>query len=55
MVIMQNEWQKAPADIQSYREIAMSVGHTPTPPVILTNVSCAATRSEAHERAMRYL
>ena len=25
MVIMQNEWQKAAADIQSYREIAISV------------------------------
>jgi alkanesulfonate monooxygenase SsuD/methylene tetrahydromethanopterin reductase-like flavin-dependent oxidoreductase (luciferase family) len=55
MVIMQNEWKKAAADIQSFREIAMSVGHTPTPPVILTNVSCAPTRAEAHERAMRYL
>lgn len=55
MVIMQNEWQKAAADIQSFREIAISVGHTPTPPVILTNVSCAASRAEAHERAMQYL
>jgi alkanesulfonate monooxygenase SsuD/methylene tetrahydromethanopterin reductase-like flavin-dependent oxidoreductase (luciferase family) len=55
MVIMQNEWKKAAADIQSFREIAISVGHTPTPPVILTNVSCAPTRAEAHERAMQYL
>src|SRR5689334_10802737 len=55
MVIMQNEWQKAAADIHSYREIAMSVGHTPTPPVILTNVSCAPTRAEATERAAQYL
>jgi alkanesulfonate monooxygenase SsuD/methylene tetrahydromethanopterin reductase-like flavin-dependent oxidoreductase (luciferase family) len=55
MVIMQNEWNKAAADIQSFREIAMSVGHTPTPPVILTNVSCAPSRAEAHERAMQYL
>lgn len=55
MVIMQNEWQKAAADIQSYREIAMSVGHTPTPPVILTNVSCAPTRAEAEERAGQFL
>jgi len=55
MVIMQNEWNKAAADIQSYREIAMSVGHTPTPPVILTNVSCAQSREEAEARATRYL
>jgi len=55
MVIMQNEWKKAAADIQSFRDIAISVGHTPTPPVILTNVSCAASRAEAHERAMQYL
>lgn len=55
MVIMQNEWQKAAADIQSYRDIAVSVGHTPTPPVILTNVSCAPTRAEAEERAAQYL
>ena len=51
LVIMQNEWQKAAADIQSYREIAISVGHKPTPPVILTNVSCAPTRAEASDVA----
>jgi len=55
MVIMQNEWKKAAADIESYRQIAIGVGHTPTPPVILTNVSCAPTRSEARERAMQFL
>ena len=55
MVIMQNEWSKAAADIQNYREMAMSVGHTPSPPIILTNVSCAETREEARERAMQYL
>ena len=55
MVIMQNEWQKAAADIQSFREIAMSVGHTPPPPIILTNVSCASSRAEAHERAIQFL
>ena len=31
MVIMQNEWTKAAADIQSYRDMAISVGHTPAP------------------------
>ena len=52
MVIMQNDWSKSAADIHSFREIAVSVGHTPSPPVILTNVSCAPTRAEAHGRAM---
>jgi alkanesulfonate monooxygenase SsuD/methylene tetrahydromethanopterin reductase-like flavin-dependent oxidoreductase (luciferase family) len=55
MVIMQNEWSKAAADIQSFRDIAISVGHTPRPPVILTNVSVAESRDEAHDRAMQYL
>ncbi len=55
MVIMQNEWTKAAADIHTYRDMAISVGHTPTPPVILTNVSCAESRDEAHERALQYL
>ena len=52
MVIMQNEWPKAAADIDQFREIAGAVGHVPPPPIILTNVSCAESRDEAHERAM---
>jgi alkanesulfonate monooxygenase SsuD/methylene tetrahydromethanopterin reductase-like flavin-dependent oxidoreductase (luciferase family) len=55
LVIMQNEWPKAAQDILRYRELAASVGHTPRPPIILTNVSCAESRAEAHERAARYL
>ena len=55
MVIMQNEWKRAAADIQKYREIAMAVGHTPPPPVILTNVSCAPSRAQAQDRAMQFL
>jgi alkanesulfonate monooxygenase SsuD/methylene tetrahydromethanopterin reductase-like flavin-dependent oxidoreductase (luciferase family) len=55
MVIMQNEWVKAAADIQSFRDIAMSVGHAPRPPVVLTNVSVSESRDEAHDRAMTYL
>ena len=51
----QNEWPKAAADIANFREIAAAVGHVPPPPIILTNVSCAQSRDEAHERAMRYL
>jgi alkanesulfonate monooxygenase SsuD/methylene tetrahydromethanopterin reductase-like flavin-dependent oxidoreductase (luciferase family) len=55
MVIMQNEWPKAAEDIERFRDIAATVGHTPPPPIILTNVSCAASRDEAHDRAMTYL
>ena len=55
LVVMQNEWPKAAEDIQRYREIASSVGHTPRPPIILTNISVAESRAEAHERAVKYL
>jgi alkanesulfonate monooxygenase SsuD/methylene tetrahydromethanopterin reductase-like flavin-dependent oxidoreductase (luciferase family) len=55
MVIMQNEWPKAAADIERFREIAVAVGHVPSPPIILTNVACAESRDEAHEMAMKYL
>jgi alkanesulfonate monooxygenase SsuD/methylene tetrahydromethanopterin reductase-like flavin-dependent oxidoreductase (luciferase family) len=55
LVIMQNEWAKAAQDIARYRELARSVGHTPRPPIILTNVSCAESREEAQERAGVYL
>jgi alkanesulfonate monooxygenase SsuD/methylene tetrahydromethanopterin reductase-like flavin-dependent oxidoreductase (luciferase family) len=55
LVVMQNEWPKAAEDIQRYREIATGVGHTPRPPIILTNVSVAESREEAQERAVQYL
>ena len=55
LVIMQNEWPKAAQDIHRYRELAAGVGHTPRPPIILTNVSCAESRAEAQERAAVYL
>ncbi|MCB1741730.1 MAG: LLM class flavin-dependent oxidoreductase, partial [Gammaproteobacteria bacterium] len=55
MVIMQNEWAKAAEDIKSFRAIANSVGHEPPPPIILTNVSCAPSREQAHERAAQFL
>ncbi|MCS5606291.1 MAG: LLM class flavin-dependent oxidoreductase [Alphaproteobacteria bacterium] len=55
MVIMQNEWTKAAKDIESFRTIARSVGHEPKPPLILTNVSVAESRSEAFERGEQYL
>ena len=55
LVVMQNEWPKAAENIVSYREIALSVGHNPPPPIILTNVSCAESRDEAQDRAMNWL
>src|ERR1700756_200376 len=54
LVVMQNEWPKAAEDIERYRQIASGVGHAPRPPIILTNVSCAESRSEAEERARIY-
>ena len=55
LMIMQNEWPMAAADIQRYREVAHSVGHTPRTPIILTNISVAESRAEAQERAVQYL
>jgi alkanesulfonate monooxygenase SsuD/methylene tetrahydromethanopterin reductase-like flavin-dependent oxidoreductase (luciferase family) len=55
LVVMQNEWPKAAEDIERYRQIAASVGHTPRPPIILTNISVAESRDEAQERAVKYL
>lgn len=55
LVVMQNEWAKAAESIDQYRHIATSVGHTPRPPIILTNISCAENRDEAQERAVKYL
>ncbi len=55
LVVMQNEWAKAAEDIHRYREITRSVGHTPRPPIVLTNVACAPTREEALGWARQYL
>src|ERR1700722_18253215 len=55
LVIMQNEWPKAAADIFRYRSVAAAEGFSPRPPMILTNVSCAESRAEAQERAMQWL
>jgi alkanesulfonate monooxygenase SsuD/methylene tetrahydromethanopterin reductase-like flavin-dependent oxidoreductase (luciferase family) len=54
-MVMQNEWAKASDDIARYRAIATAAGHTPRPPIILTNVCCADSRDEAQERAVKYL
>jgi alkanesulfonate monooxygenase SsuD/methylene tetrahydromethanopterin reductase-like flavin-dependent oxidoreductase (luciferase family) len=55
LIVMQNEWAKCAEDLERYRAVARSVGHTPRPPIILTNISVAESRDEARERALRYL
>jgi alkanesulfonate monooxygenase SsuD/methylene tetrahydromethanopterin reductase-like flavin-dependent oxidoreductase (luciferase family) len=55
LLIMQNEWSKCKADIDRFYGIAATAGYAPPRPIILTNVACAATRTEAHGRAFQYL
>jgi alkanesulfonate monooxygenase SsuD/methylene tetrahydromethanopterin reductase-like flavin-dependent oxidoreductase (luciferase family) len=55
LMIMQNEWSRAAADIARFHEIALATGHNPPPPIVLTNVCCAESRQEAHARANDYL
>src|ERR1700743_1090401 len=55
LMVMQNEWPKASEDIERYREMPTSAGHTPRAPIVLTNVCCAESRDEAQERAVKYL
>jgi len=55
LVIMQNEWPKAAADIHRFNAMAAKSGYTPRPPMILTNVSVAESRAEAEDRAVEYL
>ncbi len=55
LIIMQNEWNKAASDIHRHRALAIAQGHTPRPPIVSTNISIAATRAEARDRAAEYL
>lgn len=55
LVIMQNEWPKAAADIHRFNAVAAAEGYRPRPPMVLTNVSVAESRAEAQERAIEYL
>ena len=55
LVIMQNEWSKAAQDVVKFREMTASVGHTPRPPIVSTNISCAESRDEATDLAAEYL
>ena len=55
LVIMQNEWPKAAADVHRFNSLAAAEGFKPRPPMILTNVSVAESRAEAEDRAVEYL
>ena len=55
LLIMQNEWEKCRQDIDKFQSMSAQAGFAPKAPIILTNVSCAETREEAHERAQKYL
>jgi alkanesulfonate monooxygenase SsuD/methylene tetrahydromethanopterin reductase-like flavin-dependent oxidoreductase (luciferase family) len=55
LVIMQNEWPKAAADIHRFNALAAARGFAPRPPIILTNVAIAESRAEAQERAVEFL
>jgi alkanesulfonate monooxygenase SsuD/methylene tetrahydromethanopterin reductase-like flavin-dependent oxidoreductase (luciferase family) len=55
LLIMQNEWSKCAGDIEKFYKIAAEAGHQPRRPLILTNVACAESRSEANERALEYM
>ncbi|MEI6203386.1 MAG: LLM class flavin-dependent oxidoreductase [Enhydrobacter sp.] len=55
LLIMQNEWEKCRQDIDKFQSMSEQAGFVPKAPIILTNVSCAESREEAHERAQKYL
>lgn len=55
LLIMQNEWSKCREDIDKFHAMSQAAGFAPRAPIILTNVSCAESRDEARERAVRYL
>jgi alkanesulfonate monooxygenase SsuD/methylene tetrahydromethanopterin reductase-like flavin-dependent oxidoreductase (luciferase family) len=55
LIVMHNEWPKAAHEVYDFQQMAMAAGHAPRPPVILTNISCAETRSEADEQAKTWL
>lgn len=55
LVIKQNEWPKAAADVHRFNAVAAAEGYRPKPSMILTNVSVAETRAEAQDRAIEYL
>ena len=55
LIVMHNEWPKAAHEVYDFQQMAIAAGHTPRPPIILTNISCAESHSEADERAKTWL
>jgi alkanesulfonate monooxygenase SsuD/methylene tetrahydromethanopterin reductase-like flavin-dependent oxidoreductase (luciferase family) len=55
LIVMHNEWAKAAHEVYDFHKMAMEAGHSPRPPIIVTNVSCAESRDEADERAKTWL
>ena len=55
LIVMHNEWAKAAHEVYDFHKMAMEAGHSPRPPIIVTNVSCAETRDEADDRAKTWL
>ena len=55
LFIMQNEWSKCREDIVKFQTMSEAAGFVPKPPIILTNISCAESREEAHARAHQYI
>ena len=44
LMVMQNEWAEGRGGHRHLPRIATEAGHTPRPPIILTNVCCAESR-----------
>jgi len=55
LIVMHNEWPKAAHEVYDFQQMALEAGHTPRPPIILTNISCAESRDEAKDRAIEWL
>src|SRR5260221_479800 len=55
LIVMHNEWPKAPHEVYAFHQMAIEAGHTPRPPIILTNISCSETHAEATDRAVEWL
>src|SRR5258708_26909139 len=54
-MVMRTEWRRLSAVPARSGRFPPAAGHPPRPPLILTNVCCAESRSEAQERAVKYL
>ena len=55
LIVMHNEWSKAAHEVYDFHQMAIAAGHSPRPPIILTNVAICESRDEAQERAITWL